>query len=172
MAEEELALQEVEDESYGWRHHQLHPVARQFVLGRGYYDFFLIGLEGDIYYTVEKETDFAGTLARGPLADSHLAEVWRRALTLEPGQVAISDMQAYGPSNGAPAIFMVLAMRDGTGEPIGVIAFQLPTSRLVEIMNYTSGMGETGEGSIDFTLALAWGQRRIRPCSIFGRFLS
>ncbi len=142
---EELALREGGGPEYGWRHHQLHPLARQFVLGRGYYDFFLIGLDGTIYYTVEKESDFAGRLTGTALADSHLAQVWRRALALPPGQVATSDMWPSAPSNDDPAIFMALALRDGLGEAIGVIAFQLPTARLVEIMNYRSGMGETGE---------------------------
>ena len=125
-------------------HQALHPMARRFVTSRGYYDFFLLGLDGSVYYTVEKESDFAGSLTTGSLRDSHLAEVFRRALTLEPGQVAISDLRSYGPSAGAPAMFVALAIRDGD-TPLGVIAFQLPTSRIVSIMNYTVGMGDTGE---------------------------
>lgn len=133
------------DGGYGEWHGRLHEVARQFVTGRGYYDFFLIGAEGTVFYTVEKEEDFTSNLASGPLKDSHLAQTWRRAMAAEPGVVAISDMQSYAPSNGDPAIFMALAMRDAAGAVQGVIAFQLPTARIVEIMNYTSGMGRSGE---------------------------
>jgi len=54
-------------------------------------------------------------------------------------------MEAYAPSQGAPAIFLARAMRDSAGDVVGVIAFQLPTTKILKIMNYDSGMGETGE---------------------------
>ena len=54
-------------------------------------------------------------------------------------------MQPYGPSSGAAAIFMATAIMSQEEEFLGVIVFQLPTDRIVSIMNYTSGMGETGE---------------------------
>jgi methyl-accepting chemotaxis protein len=40
---------------------------------------------------------------------------------------------------------MATAIMSAEEEFRGVIAFQLPTDRIVAIMNYTSGMGETGE---------------------------
>jgi hypothetical protein len=124
----------------------MHPRARLFVTERGYYDFFLIGPEGDVYYTVEKERDFATNLETGEWSNSGLAEVFTRAKReRKEGTIAVSDMQAYGPSDGEPAIFMATAMHDDAGQFLGVIAFQLPTDRILGIMNYTSGMGETGE---------------------------
>ena len=54
-------------------------------------------------------------------------------------------MEAYGPSDGKPAIFMARPLLGANGELLGVIAFQLPTAQILSIMNYTSGMGETGE---------------------------
>ena len=59
--------------------------------------------------------------------------------------MAISDMQSYGPSDGIPAMFMATAIHSEDDEFLGVIAFQLPTNEIISIMNYTSGMGETGE---------------------------
>ncbi len=132
--------------AYSELHGRMHPRARLFVTERGYYDFFLIGPEGDVFYSVEKERDFATNLETGEWSNSGLAEVFTRAKReRKEGTVAISDMQTYGPSDGEPAIFMATAMHDDAGQFLGVIAFQLPTDRILGIMNYTSGMGETGE---------------------------
>jgi len=133
-----------DDSAYREAHRKLHPIAKLFVTKRGYYDMFLIGLNGDIYYTVEKESDFATNLLDGRWHDTGLADVYRRAKE-KPGTVAMSDMQTYSPSNGAPAIFIARAIIDSSGEQIGVIAFQLPTAEILKIMNYTVGMRETGE---------------------------
>ena len=137
----------VEDgEPYNQMHLDMHARARLFVTERGYYDFFLIGPEGDVYYTVEKEADFATNLEQGEWRDSGLAQVYRQAKRQHrEGTVVISDMQPYGPSDDAPAIFLATAMHDEVGRFLGVIAFQLPTDRILGIMAYTSGMGETGE---------------------------
>jgi len=125
-------------------HAQLHTIAELFVTERGYYDMFLIGLDGDVYYTVEKERDFASNLKSGEWRDTQLASVYQRAL-MEPGSVVTSDMQAYAPSAGDPAIFMAQAIIASNGNILGVIAFQLPTASIVDIMSYTAGMRETGE---------------------------
>lgn len=131
---------------YSAFHADLHPTARLFVTERGYYDFFLIGPGGDVYYTVEKEDDYGTNLLTGRWQKSGLGSVFQRALEYaDTDQIAISDMQAYEPSDGAPAIFMAKAMHNRLGELIGVIAVQLPTARILDIMNFSAGMGETGE---------------------------
>ena len=130
--------------AYREAHRKLHPIAKFFVTKRGYYDMFLIGLNGDSYYTVEKEDDFATNLIDGRWRDTGLADVYRRAKE-KPEAVAMSDMQTYSPSNGDPAIFMARVLVEVSGKTIGVIAFQLPTEQILEIMSYTIGMRETGE---------------------------
>ena len=131
---------------YSALHSQIHDRARLFVTKRGYYDFFLIGPEGDIYYTVEKEADFTTNLVHGTGRKAGLAQVFSAAKRGERGKViSISDMQAYEPSAGAPAMFMATALHSDQGEFIGVLALQLPTDRILGIMGYTSGMGESGE---------------------------
>ena len=137
-------LSRADDSAYSEVHAQLHETARRFVTERGYYDFFLIGNDGYIYYSVEKEDDFATNLRDGRWRDTGLGDVYRRALA-SVGAVVMSDLERYGPSNGDPAIFMADAIVSPNGDTLGVIAFQLPTSSILSIMNYTSGMGETGE---------------------------
>ena len=131
---------------YSAVHFSLHPMSKLFVTERGYYDVFLIGRDGDILYTVEKESDFGTNILTGPWKESGLGEVYRSAVSgADDGLVAISDMSAYGPSDGAPAIFMARVLKDTDGVLLGVIAFQLPTGSLLSTMDYTVGMGKTGE---------------------------
>jgi methyl-accepting chemotaxis protein len=132
--------------AYSEMHAALHPMAKLFVIERGYYDFFLIGPNGDIFYTVEKEADFGTNLITGPWRDTGLAGVFKRALAnADSGAVVFSDFASYGPSAGAPAMFMARAMSDSAGKVIGVLAMQLPTDTINSIMRFDAGMGETGE---------------------------
>jgi methyl-accepting chemotaxis protein len=131
---------------YSVLHAKLHPLTRQFVTERGYYDLFLITPTGDIVYSVEKEDDFATNLFTGEYKDTGLAEVFKRALAYaETDQIAISDLASYAPSGGAPAMFAAKAMYGTTGELAGVIAFQLPTDKITKIMSFDAGMGDSGE---------------------------
>ena len=126
-------------------HAELHPLARKFVEQRGYYDFLLISPVGNIHYTVEKENDFGTNLLTGSFNDTGLAGVFRRALEYaQSDDVAVSDLAYYEPSAG-PAMFMAKAMYGTQGELVGVLALQIPTERIVEIMDFRGGMGATGE---------------------------
>ncbi|MEH6607155.1 MAG: cache domain-containing protein [Pseudomonadales bacterium] len=128
-------------------HKQFHPFARRFVSERGYYDMFMISPQGNIFYSVEKEDDFATNLNHGPYRDTALAEVFQQAIAGAADQsfVAFSDIEAYRPSNMDPAMFMARALLNKQGELLGVLALQLPMNRLRTIMNFTAGMGESGE---------------------------
>jgi len=127
-------------------HAQLHPTARRFVTERGYHDFFLISPGGDIHYSVEKENDFTTNLMTGPYKDSGLGDVFRQVIASpESRAVRVSDLQAYAPSGGKPAMFLARAMYDHDGQFIGVIALQSPTEKIQLIMHFDKGMGETGE---------------------------
>lgn len=133
------------DTPYLALHAALHPLARKFVEQRGYYDFLLISPVGNIHYTVEKEKDFGTNLITGPFKDTGLAGVFKRALQYaQSDDVAVSDLVYYEPSDG-PAMFMAKAMYGSQGELVGVLALQIPTERIVEIMNFRGGMGATGE---------------------------
>ncbi|MCX2980149.1 hypothetical protein EYC98_04625 [Halieaceae bacterium IMCC14734] len=131
---------------YSALHAQLHPLAKLFVLERGYYDLFLVGAEGDVVYSVVKEKDFATNLITGEWKASGLAEAYRRAIDYAADdRVVISDMQPYAPSKGEPAIFMAKAMLGLRGQVLGVLILQLSTDKITQIMNFSAGMGATGE---------------------------
>ena len=142
-----LNLDDAEDGSeYSAFHARMHDSARLFVTERGYYDFFLISPDGDVLYSVEKEADFATNLASGPWRETGLAEAFAKVKSNSArDMVYLTDMEPYAPSAAEPAIFMATALKGKQGDFLGVIAFQLPTDGILGIMNYTSGMGESGE---------------------------
>ncbi len=106
----------------------------------GYYDVFLIcPEEGDIFYTVAQEADFGTELSK---EKTGLASVWKKCLS--EGKPTLSDMEAYAPSNGAPAMFVACPVYE-SGTAIGVVALQISNEAINNIMMERTGMGKTGE---------------------------
>ncbi|MFQ5571646.1 MAG: PAS domain S-box protein [Rhodothermales bacterium] len=134
-----------EASDYNTQHAHYHPRIREFLTSFGYYDIFILDLEGNLVYSVFKETDFATNFLTGPYRDSNLARVYRKALGAEdPGTVYLEDFKPYEPSYGAAAAFLGTPVFSD-GKMIGVVVFQLPVDRMSAIMGDTSGLGETGE---------------------------
>ena len=131
---------------YDLHHRNLHADFRDLLVKRGYYDIFLFDTDFNSVYTVSKEADFGTNFAEGggPWADSDLGKVVRSAMAGEAGQVFLSDFAPYGPSAGVPASFIAAPVYD-QGFLIGVIAFQMPTGRIGEVLDRTLGLGESGE---------------------------
>ncbi|HVW65385.1 MAG TPA: PAS domain S-box protein [Nitrosospira sp.] len=115
---------------------------KRFVEDAGYYDLFLISLQGDIVYTQAHEADFATNLITGPYRNSGLAYVARNALdTLQEG---VSDFERYAPSKGAIAAFMAFPIMS-EGKLEGVLALQIYSERVFQVVTDNVGLGASGE---------------------------
>lgn len=123
-----------------------HPWIRQLQVSKGYYDVFLFNQQGDLVYSVFKETDFATNFASngGEWADSGLGQVFRAGASAHEGEISFVDFAPYGPSAGAAASFIAMPVYDG-GERVGVLAFQMPIDAINAVMGVAAGLGETGE---------------------------
>ena len=108
----------------------------------GFYDIFLIAADGDVVYTVTRESDLAQNLATGPLKDSGLGKAYRDAAKKD---LAFADFNPYAPSKGEPASFMASAIRDPAGAIAGYLAIQVPLDQINAIMGERTGLGKTGE---------------------------
>lgn len=106
----------------------------------GYYDIFLINTDGDIIFTVAKESDLGKNLVKGNLSNTALADAYKKGLE----RTYLSDFAWYNPSN-EPASFVATPIKDNTGKTIGVLAFQISLKAINKIMQERAGMGETGE---------------------------
>lgn len=107
---------------------------------KGFYDLFLIAEDGDVVYTVEEESDLGENLVKGSLRNSGLAKCFKMALR----STAISDFEAYAPSNNQQASFIGAPIHKG-GKVIGVLAIQLSTEQVNAIVQQREGLGKTFE---------------------------
>ncbi len=106
----------------------------------GFYDVFLIDAEGNVVYTVAKESDLGANLKTGPLKESGLGKVF----TKSRNQIAFEDFSWYGPSN-EPAAFIATPLIDDSGQYWGSAAFQISLGDINAIMQQRTGLGKTGE---------------------------
>jgi len=126
-------------------HTRYHEMLKAYLERFGYYDVFLIDLDGDVVYSVFKEMDFATNLKTGPWRDTSLAQVFEEALVSDSLQASfLTDFKPYTPSYEAPAAFVAAPVFEG-GRKVGVVAMQMPVGRINDIMQQNEGMGETGE---------------------------
>lgn len=136
--------------TYSRVHARYHPIFRNIVARFGYYDMFLINPQGQIVYTVFKETDYATNLQSGPYKDSNLAQLVRQVISSkEKGFTQLVDFAAYAPSYGTPASFIAAPIHDGS-RLVGVLAFQLPVDEINNVMTgnrdwQRDGLGKSGE---------------------------
>ena len=129
---------------YDALHARYHPRVRDFLESFGYYDIFLFDLQGNMVYSVFKETDFATSFLSGPYRDSNLAAVYRKAAAGGPSDVVLLDFESYEPSYGDPASFIGAPVYSQGGK-VGVAIFQMPVDRINQVMGDLAGLGETGE---------------------------
>jgi class 3 adenylate cyclase len=136
--------------AYSNIHRKYHPILRNLIKKFGYYDLFLLDTEGNIVYTVYKETDFSSNLQQGAYSDSNLARLMRQVKGAKDKNYArIVDFEAYIPSYGSPAAFMAAPIFRGS-TLLGILAVQLPVDEINKVMTgnrqwRSHGLGETGE---------------------------
>jgi len=111
-----------------------------FMENFGFYDVFLINANGDVVYTVTKESDFGVNLNDSGWKNTGLGKVFEQS---KEGDSFI-DFAWYEPSKEA-ASFLSTSLYDNNGNYLGAAAFQISLSDINNIMQERSGMGETGE---------------------------
>lgn len=116
---------------------------KQLLTYFGWYDFFLINLDGDIIYSVTRESDLRQNLIND-LSKSSFYTAFKKAKNTRDNKIHLSDFKPYGPSNDDPAAFAVKVV-ERNNQRIGYIAYQQPLEHINEILGHRTGMGETGE---------------------------
>ena len=135
--------------SYMKIHKEYHTSFNKFLESYGLYDIFMVDLKGNIIYTDFKEKDFSTNLKNGAYSDTGIARAYKKALTLNEGELAFDDFAPYEPSYNAPAAFLATPIFVD-GKKVGVMIFQMPVDAINEIMQFggnykKAGLGESGE---------------------------
>ena len=131
---------------YSELHRQFHPIFKNMIEAQLFYDFFLLDRQGNLIYSVNKESDFATNVIDGQRRETELATVYK-AINSQPkaGKLHYADFNRYPPSGNEPASFIGAPIFDAQHQYLGVVVYQMPIEPLNNIMQVTAGMGETGE---------------------------
>ncbi len=125
---------------YREQHDKYYPNLKYYMKQYGYYDLLLMTDNGDICFTVMKESDFGqrtSDIDAGSLRDAWL-------IAAKDGRASVSDIKPYAPSADRPAQFAAAPVKEN-GKIIGVVALQISIDAINEIMGQRTGLGETGE---------------------------
>lgn len=114
----------------------------RYLAGTGYYDLFLISSDGWIVFSVGHESDFATNLLTGPYRDTGLGEVFQQIK--ETHQSDLSSFEYYPPSHGAIAAFVAVPILID-GDFHGVLALQIYSEHVFNVLTNNVGLGESGE---------------------------
>lgn len=101
-----------------------------------YYDLFLIDLQGNILFSVRRESDLGTNLFSGPYKDSNFASIVRESLN--NGKDLFSDLERYSPSDNEVAGFLSAPLIDDSGEKVGVFAAELKKQAITELTTSVS----------------------------------
>lgn len=148
LGEKNSLVKAADNSTYNQLHEKFHPRINHYLQTFGYYDIFLVDLDGNVVYSVFKELDFATNLITGPYADTGLGNVHKRALQ-SPNAPVLEDFSPYYPSYESAAAFIAnqVVSQD---KVIGVLIFQMPVDKINNIMTYNhnwqaAGLGSSGE---------------------------
>jgi methyl-accepting chemotaxis protein len=133
--------------AYDVTHTRFHAGFRNQLAARGYRELYLFDLKGFLVYTVNKRADYGTSFAEGgPYAATPLGQVVTQALAFETKEeLAFADFAPYEPTGALPASFFAKPVFNAQGRKIGVLALELPSERLDDVIGDRTGLGETGE---------------------------
>ncbi len=112
-----------------------------FIKSTGYYDYFIIDMDGLCVHTQAKESDYQTNLLTGKYKGTGLGRAVAKAIN---GNIVFEDFAPYAPSNNEPAAFIAAPVIN-KGQQTGVVALQFSLKKIQGILNERTGLGETGE---------------------------
>ncbi|MCL9780765.1 methyl-accepting chemotaxis protein [Vibrio sp. S4M6] len=149
LGEKHLMMSDSLGTDYDKVHQLYHPSIKHYLEAFGYYDIFLVDLEGNIVYSVFKELDFATNLRSGPYQGSGISKAFVSAVDKSKGEYHLEDFAPYYPSYEAAASFIATPIFH-QDKKVGVLIFQMPVDEINSIMTFNEnwkniGLGDSGE---------------------------
>ncbi|MDB5531074.1 MAG: hypothetical protein JWR51_4177 [Devosia sp.] len=111
-----------------------------------YGSLYLFDPNGNLLYSTQRGSDLGGKFGEGgALATTTLGQAFAAANAADRGVVAFEDLAPYAPEGGEAIGFMATTIVDPAGTRLGVLAVQVPSDRINQIMSDRTGLGETGD---------------------------
>jgi len=126
----------LEEERYG---KSLNQLKEEY----GYYDLLLVTKDGNIVYTLNKESDRGKNLLIGELENTGLGKCFQKSMK----EVVIQDFESYPPSGNKHICFIgaPILQYDDT---VGAVIIKLNNNPINTIVHRRKGMGRSGESYI------------------------
>lgn len=121
--------------------YEKNPFFESLLQQYGFYDIFLIDLDGNILYTTKHESDIYTNLIYGTLNESGLAWAFKNSKSFL--NTEISTFSYYIPSK-SKASFISTPIFDEK-KMVGVLAIQISEKKLFDMIISYQGLGESGE---------------------------
>ncbi|MBE0499225.1 MAG: methyl-accepting chemotaxis protein [Campylobacterales bacterium] len=115
---------------------------QNYIKDYSYYDLLVLSKEGHVMYSVAKEDDLGENLRTGSLSESLLAQAWQQAL--QSNEPSFTDMQPYGPSKGAPVMFLSVRVQIEVGIEV-ILVLQVSDEVVNTLMRYRKDYGQSQE---------------------------
>lgn len=107
-----------------------------------FYDLYLIHPEGDVFYSVAKESDYHTNILTGEYSKDGLGKLVKKIKKSKSYHV--EDFSPYSPSQNEVSLFIGLPIMKGE-EIRFILAAQVTSDKINSIMAHIEEMGDTGE---------------------------
>lgn len=123
---------------------------REIVTRFSFEDALLLDDRGTVVFSAYKNVDLGTNILTGPYNGSQLRDAYTQAMSSNrEDRVVFTDFEFYQPATMAPTAWMIAPVPP-TGKPEGVLALQVPITKINKLMTVDkkwadAGMGDTGE---------------------------
>lgn len=127
-----------------------HAFFREIATRFAFEDALILDGRGNVVYSVYKNTDLGTNILTGPYNSSKLHDAYQEAMSSNKAdRVVFTDFEFYQPAEMSPTAWMVAPILP-TGKPEGVLALQVPITKINKVLTFDkqwaqAGMGDTGE---------------------------
>lgn len=123
-----------------------HPLLKNYQKMQGHNDIFLFDIHGNVIYSAAKQAEFTLNVNTEAWDNTSLAEVYNAVRdNPDPDFQAYSEFNASHAFHGEASSYAATAMIDRQGQLVGIIAIEVPISRINELMQLSVQLGNTGE---------------------------
>lgn len=135
-------LKNAGDESlYSIAHAEQHNFFSGYTDIHNYEDAYLIDLDGNLIYSLQKNNAFGTNLISGPYQDSNLASLYQNLLETDAGQSSVTDIGSF---DGANTLFIGAPIYQDT-TLVGILAFQIPLEEINALVQNRVGLTTSAE---------------------------
>ena len=115
----------------------------QFVKDYNYHNIMIVGLKGDIFYSVTKEDDYKTNIYSQKYANTHLLKAIKE--TIRTKKFVLSDLDLYSSCSSGFAQFGLAPIFKEDGSVHSVVIIQLTTNHLTKLLENTNTLYKSYE---------------------------